>query len=190
MVVARCSFCAARAVRYLDRSELRSTFGRHPKPRLSLGSADPRPEAERRAALFDFVCPDLRRLGVDPQSVFDGSLATQAIVGDVDTIVGSKVGLVLWREQPDVPAFGMAPGPRADLPLRWTVNCLVCHTVEIDGVAYLGAGTKTFDDRFLGEALKTLTSERWRSILPADPSDRAFAADATDLNSHHHGDRL
>ena len=28
----------------------------------------------------------------------------------------------------------------------WTVNCLVCHTAEIDGVTYLGAGTKVFDD--------------------------------------------
>ena len=61
----------------------------------------------------------------------------------------------------------MAPSPRPDEPLRWTVNCLVCHTAEIDGVAYLGAGTKTFDDLWLGEALKTLTSERWRSVLPA-----------------------
>ena len=58
--------------------------------------------------------------------------------------------------------------PRSDQPLRWTVNCLVCHTAEIDGVAYLGAGTKTFDDLWLGEALKTLTSERWRSVSPRD----------------------
>ena len=103
-----------------------------------------------------------------PQSLFDGNLVTQAVIGDVDTIVGKKVGLVLWREQAVVPAYGMAPSPRSDLPLRWTVNCLVCHTAEIDGVAYLGAGTKTFDDLWLGEALKTLTSERWRSVLPGE----------------------
>ena len=81
----------------------------------------------------------------------------------------------------------MAPSAAVGPPLRWTVNCLVCHTAEIDGVAYLGAGTKTFDDLWLGEALKTLTSERWRSVLPRDPGDRALAAEANRiLNSHHH----
>ena len=67
-------------------------------------------------------------------------------MGDVDTIVRDKVGLVLWRDNPRVVAFGMAPSRPADKPLKWTVNCLVCHTAEIDGVAYLGAGTKVFDD--------------------------------------------
>ena len=63
-----------------------------------------------------------------------------------------------------VPAYGMAPERRApDQPLSWTVNCLVCHTAEIDGVAYFGAGTKTFDELWLGEALKRLTSEPWRA---------------------------
>ncbi len=132
---------------------------------------DPRPEAERRAALFEFMYQTYDSSAWIPQSVFDGNVVTQAVFGDVDTIVGEKVGLVLWREQTHVPAFGMAPGPRPDLPLRWTVNCLVCHTAEIDGVAYLGAGTKTFDDLWLGEALKTLTSERWRSVLPVDAAD-------------------
>ena len=48
-------------------------------------------------------------------------------------------------------------------------------------------GTKTFDDLWLGEALKTLTSERWRSVLPRDPADRAMAVEANRiLNSHHH----
>ena len=127
---------------------------------------DGRSKAERLDALFEFVYQTYESSAWIPQSLFDGSLATQAVIGDVDTIVGKNVGLVLWRDQAFVPAFGMAPGPREDQPLRWTVNCLVCHTAEIDGVAYLGAGTKTFDDRWLGEALKTLTSDRWRSVLP------------------------
>jgi hypothetical protein len=175
-------------VRYLDRNELRPTFEADIRNLVyRWDPADPRPEAERRAALFDFVYQTYDSSAWIPQSVFDGSLAAQAIVGDVDTIVGQKVGLVLWREQSVVPAYGMAPGPRSDLPLRWTVNCLVCHTAEIDGVAYLGAGTKTFDDRWLGEALKTLTNERWRAVLPRDPRDRALAAEANRiLNSHHH----
>ena len=137
--------------------------------------------------MFDFIYQTYDSSAWIPQSLFDSNLVTQAVIGDVDTIVGEKVGLVRWREQAVVPAYGMAPSPRADLPLRWTVNCLVCHTAEIDGVAYLGAGTKTFDDRWLGEALKTLTSERWRSVSGGSAEDVAVAAEANRiLNSHHH----
>jgi hypothetical protein len=148
---------------------------------------DPRSETARREALFDFVYQTYDSSAWIPQSLFDGSLLTQAVVGDVDTIVGTHVGLVRWREHGLVPAYGMAPSRRTDASLRWTVNCLVCHTAEIDGVAYLGAGTKTFDDRWLGEALKTLTSERWRLVLPMERTDRMLAAEANRiLNSHHH----
>ena len=135
---------------------------------------DTRPEAERRKALFDFIYRPTDASAWIPQSLFDSNLVTQAIVGDVDTIVGEKVGLVLWRDNALVPAFGMAPNvdgvaePRQ--PLRWTVNCLVCHTAEIDGVAYFGAGTKTFDELWLGEALKRLTSDQWRGWLPRGPA--------------------
>ena len=81
--------------------------------------------------------------------------------------------------EPLVPAYGMAPNVGARTRrCSWTVNCLVCHTAEIDGVAYFGAGTKVFDDKWLGEALKTLTSERWRPLLPRDPTDARVAADA------------
>src|SRR4029453_18000819 len=85
----------------------------------------------------------------------------------------------LWRDNAMVPAYGMAPNavqrgqPHAETPpasLRWTVNCLVCHMAEIDGVAYFGAGTKTFDELWLGEALKRLTSEPWASRLTRGPS--------------------
>jgi mono/diheme cytochrome c family protein len=70
--------------------------------------------------------------------------------------------------------------------LQWTVNCLVCHTAEIDGVAYFGAGTKTFDDWWLGEALKRLTSEPWLGRLRGSP-DYDIAAEANRiLRSHHH----
>jgi hypothetical protein len=157
---------------------------------------DPRPETERRKALFDFMYETYQASAWIPQSLFDRNLVTQAVVGDVDTIVGDKVGLVLWRDNPHVPAFGMAPnasaggpgGNRSDRePLRWTVNCLVCHMAEIDGVAYLGAGTKMFDELWLGDALKRLTSESWRSTLPRSSGDYALAADANRiLNSHHH----
>lgn len=163
---------------------------------------DTRPEAERRTALFDFIYQTYQASAWIPQSLFDSNLVTQAVVGDVDTIVGEKVGLVLWRDNTLVPAFGMAPnvespdssdsrrpGSAQDKndTLRWTVNCLVCHTAEIDGVAYLGAGAKVFDELWLGEALKRLTSDPWRRLLPRDSVDSALAADANRiLNSHHH----
>jgi hypothetical protein len=156
---------------------------------------DPRPESERRKALFDFMYQTYQSSAWIPQSLFDTNLITQAVVGDVDTIVGEKVGLVLWRDNSLVPAFGMAPD--VDSPpalerrrLRWTVNCLVCHTAEIDGVAYFGAGTKTFDELWLGEALKRLTSERWRGRLPAGSADYALAAEANRILSSHHHDKI
>jgi hypothetical protein len=153
---------------------------------------DRRPEAERRKALFDFVYETYDASAWIPQSLFDMNLVAQAVAGDVDTIVGTKVGLVLWRDNPRVPAFGMAPNTSAGstAPLKWTVNCLVCHTAAIDGVAYFGAGTKTFDELWLGETLKRLTAEPWRSRLGRGSVEYAAAADANRiLNSHHH-DRI
>ena len=148
---------------------------------------DPRSEAERRKALFDFMYETYQASAWIPQSLFDGNLITQAVVGDVDTIVGEKAGLVLWRDNKRVPAFGMAPNADSNQPLRWTVNCLVCHMADIDGVVYLGAGTKVFDEVWLGEALKRLTSDRWHGLLPRNSVDSTLAADANRiLNSHHH----
>ncbi len=148
---------------------------------------DPRPQAERSAALFDFVHQTYGTTAWVPQSVFDMNLVTQTVVGDIDTIIRDRVGLVPWPENRVVPAYGMAPNLEPERPLRWTVNCLVCHTAAIDGVAYLGAGTKLFDDKWLGESLKTLTSETWVRLLPSHPADRKDAANANRiLNSHHH----
>ena len=153
---------------------------------------DPRPQAERRKALFDFTYETYEASAWIPQSLFDGNLVTQAVVGDIETIVGEKAGLVRWRDNRMVPAFGMAPnvgarGGGRDTPLRWTVNCLVCHTAEIDGVAYFGAGTKLFDDVWLGEALKRITDDPWLGRLSRNPIDSALAADANRiLNGHHH----
>jgi RoxA-like, cytochrome c-like len=183
---------ASRApVRHISRDALRSSFESDTRNLVyAWDAADPRSRAERLSALFEFVYQTFDSSAWIPQSLFDSNLVTQAVVGDVDSIVGRNVGLVLWREQALVPAFGMAPSPQSDQPLRWTVNCLVCHTAEIDGVAYLGAGTKTFDDRWLGEALKTLTSDRWRSVLPLELVDRAFAADANRILTSHHHDKI
>src|SRR4029453_19358918 len=80
-----------------------------------------------------------------------------------------------------------APNAGANEPLRWTVNCLVCHMAEIDGVAYFGAGTKVFDERWLGDALKRLTAEPWRGMLRSHGAHYGNAAHTHPiLNSHHH----
>src|SRR5262249_2889906 len=71
--------------------------------------ADGRSEAERRRALFAFMYQTYKASAWIPQSLFDTNLVTQAVAGDVDTIVGRNVGLVLWHDNPRVPAFGMAP---------------------------------------------------------------------------------
>src|SRR4029453_8596065 len=121
---------------------------------------DPRAGGDRKRALFDFVYQTYDSSAWIPQSLFEQNVIAQTVVGDVDTIVRDKVGLVLWRDTPRVVGLGRARSRSVDKPLMWTVNCLVCHTAEIDGVTYLGAGTKTFDDRWLGEPLKTLTNNR------------------------------
>ena len=150
-------------------------------------ASDPRTPSQREAALFAFMHQTYDTSAWIPQSLFESNVVTQAVVGDVDTIVRDKVGLVLWPENPVIPAYGMAPSLSADQPLSWTVNCLVCHMAEIDGVAYFGAGTKLFDDKWLGESLKTLTHERWRPVLARSHEARAIAANANRiLNSHHH----
>ena len=134
---------------------------------------DPRPEQDQKRALFDFIYQTYDSSAWIPQSLFDQNLIMQTVVGDVDTIVRDRVGLVLWRDNPRVVAFGMAPSRSVDQPLMWTVNCLVCHTAEIDGVTYLGAGTKVFDDFLLGEALKLLTRHSGGMCLPRSHRTRS-----------------
>lgn len=176
--------------RSLSRHELSATFATGIR-NLSLhwDPHDPRPEAERRRLLFDFIYQTYDASAWIPQSLFESNLVTQAVAGDVNTIVGEHVGLVLWRDNPAVPAFGMAPSTGDGRSLKWTVNCLVCHTAEIDGVAYFGAGTKTFDDLWLGESLKKLTSEPWVTRLRGTP-DYDLALDANRILKSHHHDRI
>ena len=150
---------------------------------------DPRPAGERRQVLFNFIYQTYDASAWIPQSLFESNLVTQAVAGDVNTIVGEQVGLVLWRDNPAVPAFGMAPNASGTGSLKWTVNCLVCHMAEIDGVAYFGAGTKLFDDLWLGESLKRLTSEPWLGRLRGTP-DYDIAAEANRILKSHHHDRI
>src|SRR5690349_17404983 len=76
---------------------------------LEWDPADTRPPDVRRRALFDFVYSTYESSAWIPQSLFNSNVVSQAVAGDVDTIVGEKVGLALWRDNPRVMAFGMAP---------------------------------------------------------------------------------
>src|SRR6185503_16801293 len=176
VVAATCGLAVSRSASTppgrVTRDTLFSTFESDMRAVVYRWAADdPRPEAERRRALFDFVYQTYDSSAWIPQSLFDSNLVTQAVVGDVDTIVRDRAGLVLWRDNGVVPAFGMAPDLSPGQPLKWTVNCLTCHTADIDGVTYFGAGTKVFDDKWLGDSLKVLTSERWRLLLPGTSAD-------------------
>jgi len=147
---------------------------------------DPRSEDQRRQALFEFIYQTYDSSAWIPQSLFDTNLITQVVAGDVETIVRDKAGLTPWPDNALVPAFGMAPNDGGG-ELKWTVNCLTCHTAEIDGIAYFGAGSKTFDDKWLGESLRSLTAPEWRGVMLRNPADAAVAAEAHRiLNSHHH----
>ena len=44
---------------------------------------DPRPQAERRKALFDFMYQTYQGSAWIPQSLFDSNLVTQAVVGEI-----------------------------------------------------------------------------------------------------------
>jgi hypothetical protein len=151
---------------------------------------DPRPVAERRHALFSFVYQTYESSAWIPQSLFDSNLVTQIVGGDVNTIIRDRVGLVAWPENRHVPAYGMAPATDRNQPLMWTVNCVICHTAEIDGVTYFGAGTKIFDDLVLGEALKSLTSSAGRRLLMRSSAADGFAARANDILTRHHHDKI
>jgi hypothetical protein len=67
-------------------------------------SADTRSVAVRRRALFDFMYETYEASAWIPQSLFDANLVTQAVAGDMDTIVRERIGLVRWRDNPLVPA--------------------------------------------------------------------------------------
>ncbi|MGH9331043.1 MAG: hypothetical protein ACRD09_11405 [Vicinamibacterales bacterium] len=151
---------------------------------------DPRPPAERRVALFQFVYQTYESSAWIPQSLFDSNLATQMVVGDVNTIIRDRVGLVPWPENRAVPAYGMAPAADPARSLMWTVNCVVCHTAEIDGVAYFGAGAKTFDEKVLADSLKGLTSPAGRRLLARRSTDDDLAARAHDILTRHHHDKI
>ena len=58
-----------------------------------------------------------------------------------------------------------------------------------DSFAYFGAGTKTFDELWLGKSLKRLTSQVWRGRLWGT-ADYDMAADAHRILTSHHHDKI
>src|SRR4051794_32273441 len=93
-----------------SRRDLRAGFARATRRMvIAWGERDTRSPREQQEALFGVVYSTYESSAWIPQSLFDSNVVTQAIVGDAPTIVGQKVGLVLWPDTPLVPAFGMAP---------------------------------------------------------------------------------
>jgi mono/diheme cytochrome c family protein len=150
---------------------------------------DPRPEPQRREALFEFLYQGYDSSAWVPQSSFDQNWLTQAVAGDADTIVGERIGLVRWRANGAVMAYGMAPNPDAGKPLSWAVNCLACHTAEIDGVAYLGAGGKVLDEKVLADTVRLVTAGAGPGRHGGD-AERAMAAHAHDVMNRHHHEKI
>jgi RoxA-like, cytochrome c-like len=151
---------------------------------------DQRTDGERRAALFEFVYQGNDSSAWIPQSLFDGNRFTQAVMGDNVEIIGNLIGLVPWTENRVVKAFGMAPNPVPDQPLSWTVNCLACHTAEIDGVVYFGAGGKVLDEKMLADTVKLVTNRRGRQILSSAGIDHNLAEHAHEVMERHHHDQI
>jgi hypothetical protein len=112
------------------------------------------------------------------------------VVGDSATIIRDRIGLSVWPENRLARAYGMAPNPDPAQPLGWTVNCLACHTAEIDGVVYFGAGSKVLDEKMLADTVKLVTSQAGRRVLAANGADGRAAEHAHKVMVRHHHERL
>lgn len=177
--------------RYVSRESLRLSFDADmSKVVYEWDPLDRRPEKQRREALFDFVYEGYESSVWVPQAALEGNWLTQVFLGDSHAIASSRVGLVPWAENDVVAAFGMAPNPTPGQPLGWSINCLVCHTAEIDGVAYFGAGAKTLDEKILADTVKMVTSSVGRYRLPNGGPDDQMAVQAHDVMVRHHHDQI
>lgn len=151
-------------------------------------SRDTRSEPERLLALARFMYEGYDSSAWIPQTFIDARRILPASLGTVDAIIRDRVGLVLWPQNRTAPVFGMAPNPARDRALSWTLNCLACHMAEIDGVAYLGAGTKTLDELLLGKAAQKVTDLAQLTSTRADALDEATAKQANEILLRHHHD--
>ncbi len=151
---------------------------------------DCRPEPQRRLSLFEFVYQSYSSSAWVPQSSLEGNWMTRAVLGNNHTIARERVGLVPWRENKIVAAFGMAPNPTAGQPLSWSINCLACHMAEIDGVAYFGAGSKILDEKALADTVKLVTSSAGRYRLAHGSTDYRMAVHVHEVMMRHHHDKI
>jgi hypothetical protein len=151
---------------------------------------DARPEPARSAALRDFMYQAYDSSAWIPQSAFDSNAILQLVIGDAETIIRDRIGLVPWQRNGIARAYGMAPKPAAAGPLSWTVNCVACHMAEIDGVAYFGAGGKLLDEKQLVETVMQVTGPMGRTRIPRSSSERELARAAYEILKQHHHEKL
>ena len=172
--------------RYMSRESLRLSFDADmSKVVYAWDPLDPRPEKQRKEALFDFVYEGYQSSVWVPQASLEGNWLTRVFLGDSQAIASSRVGLVPWTENEVVAAYGMVPNPTPGQPVGWSINCLVCHTAEIDGVAYFGAGAKTLDEKILADTVKMVTSSVGRYRLPDGGPDDQMAVHTHNVMVRH-----
>ena len=119
-----------------------------------------------------------------PQSLFNRQ-ELLAPFGDPGSIISQTIGLVAWPHNRVARVYGMAPELAPGRPLAWTANCVTCHTAEIDGVVYFGAGGKVLDEKLLKLAVLGLTDARWRTTLLDDARDDRTAAETNRIMRLH-----
>jgi hypothetical protein len=177
--------------RCVSRESLRSSFDVDMRNVVyAWDPTDPRPEMQRRQALFEFVYEGYKSSVWVPQASLEGNWLTRAVLGHSHAIASDRVGLVPWPENQVVAAYGMAPNPSPGQPLGWSINCLACHMAEIDGVAYFGAGTKMLDERILADTVKMVTSSTGRYRLPRGGPDDRMAVHTHEVMVRHHHDQI
>jgi len=154
------------------------------------GPDDSRSEPDRRASLRDFMYQSYDSSAWIPQSAFDSNAFLQLVVGDAETVIRDRIGLVPWQANRIARAYGMAPNPAAGMPLSWTVNCVACHMAEIDGVAYFGAGGKVLDEKRLVETVMQVTGPVGRQRIPRTALEHQLAAQAYEILKQHHHEKL
>jgi mono/diheme cytochrome c family protein len=173
------------------RQELRASFDWDMRNVVCAWSPeDPRPDAQRRQALFEFVYQGYDSSAWVPQSVLEGNWVTRLVLGDSRTIARDRVGLVPWPENSVAAVFGMAPNPAVGQPLSWSLNCLACHMAEIDGVAYFGAGAKVLDEKELADTVKLVTSPVGRHRLARGGTEYRMAAHTHQVMKRHHHEQI
>ncbi len=179
------------SARRVSRESLRSSFDTDMRDVVyAWDRSDARLEIERKRAFFEFVYEGYKSSVWVPQASLEGNWLTRAVLGDDRAVASDRVGLVPWPENQLVPAYGMAPNPSPDRPPGWSINCLACHTAEIDGVAYFGAGTKILDERILADTVKMVTGSVGRYRLAHGGPDDRMAVQTHKVMVRHHHDRI